>query len=400
MSEHEVDLVVIGTGPGGEALATGAAKAGLDGRRRRQAPGRRRVPLLRVHPDQDDGARRATRVAEVRRAATLAGDVTITASWAPVARRIDEEATDRLGRHDRGRPAARTPARPCTTASAGWPAPAGSRSTTADGDGRRRTTPRRGVVLNPGTRPAVPPVDGLAGTPYWTNRDAVRVTELPGLAGRRRRRADRLRAGPGLRPVRRPGHRRPARPAAGPGATSPRPAELLAKVFVARGHPGADRRRARSGRRTPTARSPLDPRRRRGAGRRQAAGRRRPHAQPRRPRPGDRRARPGRAHARRRRAAAGGGRGSGRSATSPARARSRTSRCTSRRSRCATSSARTAPPARYHAVPHATFTDPEVGGVGMTEQQARDAGLTRAHRPRPSWSSRRAVSPTARAGTG
>ena len=34
------------------------------------------------------------------------------------------------------------------------------------------------------------------------------------------------------------------------------------------------------------------------------------------------------------------------------------------------------PEAAYHAVPHVTFTDPEVGGVGMTEQQARDAGLT------------------------
>ena len=33
------------------------------------------------------------------------------------------------------------------------------------------------------------------------------------------------------------------------------------------------------------------------------------------------------------------------------------------------------PPAQYHAVPHTTFTDPEVGGVGMTEKQARDAGL-------------------------
>ena len=31
--------------------------------------------------------------------------------------------------------------------------------------------------------------------------------------------------------------------------------------------------------------------------------------------------------------------------------------------------------ATYHAVPHTTFTDPEVGGVGMTEKQARDAGL-------------------------
>jgi pyruvate/2-oxoglutarate dehydrogenase complex dihydrolipoamide dehydrogenase (E3) component len=34
------------------------------------------------------------------------------------------------------------------------------------------------------------------------------------------------------------------------------------------------------------------------------------------------------------------------------------------------------PPADYRAVPHVTFTDPEVASVGMTEQQARDAGLT------------------------
>jgi pyruvate/2-oxoglutarate dehydrogenase complex dihydrolipoamide dehydrogenase (E3) component len=33
------------------------------------------------------------------------------------------------------------------------------------------------------------------------------------------------------------------------------------------------------------------------------------------------------------------------------------------------------PPARYDAVPRATFTDPEVGGVGMTEATAREAGL-------------------------
>ncbi|MBO0855642.1 MAG: NAD(P)/FAD-dependent oxidoreductase, partial [Nocardia sp.] len=33
-------------------------------------------------------------------------------------------------------------------------------------------------------------------------------------------------------------------------------------------------------------------------------------------------------------------------------------------------------PARYHAVPSATFTDPEVGTVGLTEAQARAAGLT------------------------
>jgi pyruvate/2-oxoglutarate dehydrogenase complex dihydrolipoamide dehydrogenase (E3) component len=33
------------------------------------------------------------------------------------------------------------------------------------------------------------------------------------------------------------------------------------------------------------------------------------------------------------------------------------------------------PPARYHAVPRGIFTDPEVGAVGMTEVQAKEAGI-------------------------
>ena len=39
------------------------------------------------------------------------------------------------------------------------------------------------------------------------------------------------------------------------------------------------------------------------------------------------------------------------------------------------SSARTGRPPTTARVPHVTFTDPEVGGVGLTEKQARDAGL-------------------------
>lgn len=46
-------------------------------------------------------------------------------------------------------------------------------------DGPVVVTGRRGVVLNTGTAPAVPPVDGLAGTPYWTNREVVHLEEAP-----------------------------------------------------------------------------------------------------------------------------------------------------------------------------------------------------------------------------
>jgi pyruvate/2-oxoglutarate dehydrogenase complex dihydrolipoamide dehydrogenase (E3) component len=34
------------------------------------------------------------------------------------------------------------------------------------------------------------------------------------------------------------------------------------------------------------------------------------------------------------------------------------------------------PPADYRALPRVTFTDPEIGAVGLTEKQARDKGLT------------------------
>ncbi len=176
MSAHEVDLVVIGTGPGGEALATGAAKAGL----RVVAVDRRLVggecPYYGCIPTKMM-VRGADVVAEVRRAASVAGEATIAPSWSVVARRVDEEATtgwddtiavDRL--QDAGATFHHGVAR--------LDGPGRVRVELADGT-RREYAASRGVVLNPGTRPAVPPVEGLAGTPYWTNRDAVRLSELP-----------------------------------------------------------------------------------------------------------------------------------------------------------------------------------------------------------------------------
>ncbi|MEV4259587.1 NAD(P)/FAD-dependent oxidoreductase [Spirillospora sp. NPDC049652] len=47
---------------------------------------------------------------------------------------------------------------------------------TVDGETFRAS---RGILLNTGTSPTAPPVEGLADLPYWTNRDVVRATTAP-----------------------------------------------------------------------------------------------------------------------------------------------------------------------------------------------------------------------------
>lgn len=177
MSAHEVDLVVIGTGPGGEALATGAARAGL----RVVAVDKHLVggecPYYGCIPTKMM-VRGSDVVAEVRRAAAVAGEATIAPAWSVVARRVDQEATtgwDDTIAVDRLRDAGAT----VHHGVARLDGPGRVRVELADG-ATEEYLAARGVVLNPGTRPAVPPVEGLAGTPYWTNRDAVRLSELPG----------------------------------------------------------------------------------------------------------------------------------------------------------------------------------------------------------------------------
>src|SRR6202008_3925423 len=66
-----------GRGPRERRRVRGTRRRG-----RREAPGRRWVSLLRVHPDEDDGG-----------GPRGAGEATVTPAWSVVARRIDEEAT-------------------------------------------------------------------------------------------------------------------------------------------------------------------------------------------------------------------------------------------------------------------------------------------------------------------
>src|SRR6478672_3448857 len=171
----EVDLVVIGTGPGGEALANRAASAGLEVVAVDKHLVGGECPYYGCIPTKVM-VRGSDALAESRRAGELAGDVTLEPSWSPVARRVSEATADwddavavkRL--EDAGAVVLHGVGR--------LDGPRSVVVTLADGS-EVAYTARRGVVLNPGTRPAEPPVDGLAGTPYWTNRDAVRATAVP-----------------------------------------------------------------------------------------------------------------------------------------------------------------------------------------------------------------------------
>ena len=167
----DCDVVVLGLGPGGEHVAIKLARAGLDvvGVEDRLVGGE--CPYYGCVPSKMMIAA-ARMVADGRRVPDFGGTAEVTPDWGPVARRIREEATDDW---DDTVAVKRLEANGATFARGRG---------RFDGPGRVRVgettyVARRGVVLNTGTRPAAPRVDGLEGTPYWTNRDAVAVAELP-----------------------------------------------------------------------------------------------------------------------------------------------------------------------------------------------------------------------------
>ena len=131
-----------------------------------------------------------------------------------------------------------------------------------------RTLRTERVVVATGTTTALPPVDGLADVPFWTNREATTLREVPAERGRARRRARRRRAHADARPLRQRGHAGRARRRARCRATRRSRARTSRRALRGRRrhHP---RRRGREGRGGPPRR-----RRRRGPLR----GRRRPSA--------------------------------------------------------------------------------------------------------------------------
>ena len=166
-----VDVVVIGMGVAGEAVAGDLAAAGLDviGVESQLVGGE--CPYWGCIPSKMM-IRAAGLIAETGRVEGLAGKASVTADWSQVAQRIRAEATDdwndqvavdrfveKGGQFVRGRAEL-----------------VGPGTVSVDG---RTIKARRGVVIATGTVASIPPVPGLADTPYWTNREAIEATDLP-----------------------------------------------------------------------------------------------------------------------------------------------------------------------------------------------------------------------------
>lgn len=166
-----VDAVVIGMGPGGEDLAGRLAEAGwkVAGVEERLVGGE--CPYFGCIPSKMI-VRAADTLAESRRVPILSGTSSDTPDWGKVAHRIRAEATDNWNDQvaaDR------------FTKKGGILVRGHGR---LDGPGRvvvgdRELEASRAVVLNPGTSPAVPPIPGLADVPYWTNRELLKAETLP-----------------------------------------------------------------------------------------------------------------------------------------------------------------------------------------------------------------------------
>jgi pyruvate/2-oxoglutarate dehydrogenase complex dihydrolipoamide dehydrogenase (E3) component len=168
---QQVDVVVVGLGVGGEEVAGKLAEAGLRvvGVEHNLVGGE--CPYWGCVPSKMM-IRAGNTLAEARRVPRLAGDSSVSPDWAPVAKRIREEATDdwddkvavdrfvgKGGIFVRGYGTIVGPGRVMVDETVYEAA--------------------RGIVIATGTAAAVPPIDGLAGTPYWTNREAIECETLP-----------------------------------------------------------------------------------------------------------------------------------------------------------------------------------------------------------------------------
>ncbi|GAB3051259.1 NAD(P)/FAD-dependent oxidoreductase [Intrasporangium mesophilum] len=171
-SDRTFDVIVIGLGPGGEYVAGTLAERGLRvlGIDNRLVGGE--CPYWGCIPSKMI-IRAADALAEARRVPDLAGTVTdVSPDWGVVAKRIRDEATDSWNDQvavDRLTGKGATFVR-------GTGVIRGRGVVEVNGT---EYTATRGIVVNTGTTAVVPPIEGLADVPHWTNHEVIEAPELP-----------------------------------------------------------------------------------------------------------------------------------------------------------------------------------------------------------------------------
>ena len=171
MSES-CEVLVLGMGTCGEDAALRLARAGVDviGIEGNLIGGE--CPYWACLPTKSM-IRSAGLVAEARRAHGLVGEVSVTTDWSVIASRIRSEITG--GWDDTGG-VERFEARGGRFVR-GWAKITGPNQVEVDGTA---ITADRGILVATGSSPVIPPIPGLSDVPYWTNREAIEVEELPG----------------------------------------------------------------------------------------------------------------------------------------------------------------------------------------------------------------------------
>ncbi len=165
------EVVVIGMGVGGEEVAERLAEAGLRviGIENNLVGGE--CPYYGFVPTKMM-IRADDMLAEGRRIPGFAGTSTVIPDWSPVAQRIRKEATDSWD----DRVAVERFEKKGGQFVRGTGRLVGPRIVSVDGSVYEA---KRAVVIATGTAPAIPPIPGLNAVKFWTNREAVQVEQLP-----------------------------------------------------------------------------------------------------------------------------------------------------------------------------------------------------------------------------
>jgi pyruvate/2-oxoglutarate dehydrogenase complex dihydrolipoamide dehydrogenase (E3) component len=168
---ERVDVVVIGLGVGGEDVANSLADSGLNVVGIESSLVGGECPYFGCIPTKMM-IRADDMLAEGRRIPGFAGASTVKPDWKPVARRIRDVATDNWD----DRVAVERFERKGGHFVRGSGKLAGPGKVSVNGTTYEAA---RAIVISTGTSPAVPPIPGLDRVKYWTNREAVKVEQLP-----------------------------------------------------------------------------------------------------------------------------------------------------------------------------------------------------------------------------